>query len=788
MQNKHALQVLQLPAVLRHVAGFASSEPGREAVRSLEPSAMRARVRDELERVDEMVRLLERSGDWAPPPIPAVRGALRKLRVEGSVWEGPALRDCGVLLASARTARAVIGQEGDRYPLLAALAEPLVSMKEEESAIGRVVDEAGDVRDDASRELAGIRRELRGMRGRIVQKLEEYMGGLSDRARVADASVTVRDGRFVVPVRRVARGEIDGVVHDESATGATLFVEPQVALQLMNRFRELEREEAREVLRILREATDRLRPHAAALLASLDVLIALDSLYARARYARRVDGHAPELLETGVREYEVVHGRHPLLLAAGEPVVPFDLRMEPGERTLIVSGPNTGGKTVLLKAIGLLSLMTQAGVIPPVGPGSRLPVFRDVFADIGDEQSIEASLSTFSAHLRNLREILDEADAESLVLIDEIGSGTDPSEGGALARSILLEVNGRETFTVATSHLGQLKLLAGEASGVVNASLQFDAEALAPTYRLVKGVPGRSYGLAIARRLGFPEAVLDRAEADVPEGERDVGQLLVELEQKERQTAEALEELESMRGEVVRLRDELEERRAAVERRETDAERRARQQARDLLLDARQEVESAIRDLRAAAGSGANEAAFEEAASVARRRVEAAARRQSERTPAPRRAAAPAPDVEEGATVRIAATGAVGTVVEIRDGRAFVETGGLRLDVPLDGLEAAEPEREARRDRGGWTGPSPDASHEVDLRGLRADEIRGRLLPALDAAHQADLRSLRIIHGKGTGALREVVAELLGDDARVTDFRAGRLGEGGTGVTVAELR
>ncbi|HEX6938009.1 MAG TPA: endonuclease MutS2 [Longimicrobiales bacterium] len=788
--NRHALLVLQYPEALDLVAGFAATPLGAEAVRALEPSDSPAWVEAELRAVDQMVGFVLRSEGWLAAPIPDLREALRRLGVAGSVWDGPTLRDAAALMLSARTSRRAILQHTEDYPLLAEVAGRLAKLEAEEQAIRRAIDDAGAVRDDASKELARLRREIRGARARIVERLEAFIASLPERVRVADASISIRDGRYVIPVRREGRGEVGGIVHDESATGGTLFVEPPIAIEMMNRLRELELDESREVQRILRELTDRIRPHREALQASLEALVALDSLYARARYALEHNGRRPALLPAGSREYVVVQGYHPLLRAGPDPVVPFDLALEPGERTFLVSGPNTGGKTVLLKAIGLISAMAQSGIIPPIGEGSRLPIFRDIFADIGDEQSIEASLSTFSAHLKNLREIVEEAGAESLVLIDEIGSGTDPAEGGALAQAILVELTRRGTFTVATTHLGQLKLLAGEEPGVVNASLQFDSRELRPTYRLQKGVPGRSYGLAIARRLGFPDSVLEMAESYVPRGEREVGQLLLELEEKERALAESLAAAEAARAEALELRRRVEEREHAVRKRERDAERRARQQARDLLLEARAQVEAAIREVREAASTAVD---LDEAARRARRRVEEAARRQAERTPEAGvldHAGARAAPLEVGSRVRIVATGATGRIVELRDGRATVETGGLRLQVPAAGLEPL-PE-EARRDEPkpratGWSAPEVHASPEVDLRGLRVEEVEGRLVSALDAAILADLPWLRIIHGKGTGAVRERVTELLRDYPQVRSYRLGEPREGGAGVTIAEL-
>ena len=787
--NRHALAVVQFPDALDVVASHAASDLGGRAVRALSPSDSPPLINEELQRVDQMVALRQRAQDWHLGPIPDVFPALQLLALAGSTLPAPVLRDVGTLLRSSRLAHAALRTRARDLELLHRIGDRLLSAERVEETLRAAIGDDGEVRDSASRELARIRRELRTGRSRIVERLERFSAGLPERFQVTDASVSLREGRYVISIRREGRAEVGGIVHDESATGSTLFVEPPLAIELMNQLRELELAEAREVQRILRELTDQLRPQQAALVESLQALVELDSLAARAGYALHVAGHRPQVLGSGEREYRVVNGRHPLLLASGEQaVVPFDLEFENTERTLLVSGPNTGGKTVLLKAVGLLSALAQAGVIPPVGAGTRLPAFADMFADIGDEQSIAASLSTFSAHLRNLREVLDHADARSLVLIDEIGSGTDPVEGSALADAVLRELTRRGALTVATTHLGQLKLLAGEEPGVVNASLQFDAAALQPTYRLLKGIPGRSYGLAIARRLGFPEPLLARAEGSIGSVERDASHLLVELEHKDRELAGALSAAESARREAEALRGALEAREQAVRQRERTAERRARQQARDLLLQARQEVESAIRAVREAAATG-ERSAVEQAAKEARRRIEEQAQLQEQRAPREQPATAAGP-VAVGSWVRIAASGAEGSVVELRDGRAVVEVSGVRLQVSAQGLMATSPPQgnAARPPRGVWNAPDLEVSPEVDLRGLHVDELIPKLQQAIDGAVQADLQSLRIIHGKGTGAAREAVAELVRADARVVSFRPGRMGEGGAGVTIVELR
>lgn len=790
--NPHALSVLEFSEALDVVAGHAASGLGAQAVRDLQPSAEPAVVRERLATVAEGIRLVGGESGWAMPDIPDLAEPLARLALPGYGWDGPTLRAAGVLLSACRTTRSTLLPRREDLPRLAGSAEVLADLPHLISLIERSISEEGSVRDDASPELSRLRRAINGARSKIVQRLTEYASGLPAHFQVPDASISVREGRYVVPIRREGRSEVGGIVHGESQTGATLFVEPPVAIEMMNRLRELESDEAREVHRILTELTEQLRPHAAAMRASLGALVALDSIYARARYAVRVDGEVPEVSRAGEGSLAIVQGRHPLLLAKGEPVVPFDLRMDEGESTLIISGPNTGGKTVLLKAIGLLSLMTQAGIVPPVGAGSRLLLFTDAYADIGDEQSIEASLSTFSAHLRNLRETLDNADARSLVLIDEIGSGTDPVEGAALAQAILLELTRRGAITVATTHLGALKLLATENSRIVNASLQFDAERLQPTYRLLKGVPGRSFGLAIARRLGMSPDILAEAEAALPEGERDVGKLLLELEAKEQRVTRLEAELEAELRRNRALTETLEARERELVRREKDSERRSRQQARDLLLQSRAEVEAAIQQVREVA----DQTALEEAARIARRRVEEAARRQRERTPTETRKPASAArllPLEPGGRVRIESLGRTGTLLEIRDSKAVVDAGGMRVQLPLDDLVALPPgdatkeTRRSGRAAGGRFDADLDASPEVDLRGLRIDELEIRLGRALDNALVAGLPSFRIIHGKGTGALRAQVQTLLQADPRIASFRPGDRFEGGTGVTVVEF-
>ena len=792
--NKHALAVLEFPEVLDLVAERASSELGAARVRALEPTVDAEWVRAEHARVSAVRDAIAGDDAWHPEAVPDVSAPLAKLRVAGSVLAPAELAALAVLLRSARLTRDAIARS--EIALLAPIAAALVQAPAEESVLSKAIDENGEVSDAASPALRKIRRERASAQSGLVKMLEKVLAKLDDAVRVPDMSVTVRNGRYVIPVRREGRGALGGIVHDESATRGTLFIEPPAAVELGNRIRELEADERREIERVLAELTERVRPLRESMLASLEALVTLDALYARARFA---DAFAcvPAAFVPAREGFAIHGGRHPLLAARSGAVVPFDLAMDAPERTLLLSGPNTGGKTVLLKALGLTSAMAQAGIPPAVGAESRVPVFDEIFADIGDEQSIAASLSTFSAHLKNVGEILERATADSLALIDELGSGTDPAEGAALGAAVLEQLTARGTRTAATTHLGALKLLATEQPGVVNASLQFDEQRLEPTYRLLKGVPGRSYGLGIARRLALPESILARAEERRSAKEQDVEALLADLERRSAELAEREREAKDAHERAAARIADVTDRERAVRGTERELERRSREEARRLLLDARKEVEQVVRELRQA---GANE----EAARAARRRIEELASAQAAELESLEHEEE-APDVSESVAADVSGAalapgdavsvetlaGRVGTVLSLRDEEAVVAIGAMKLRVPARTLRrTARAAAHAGASDVPQYGAVPDevVQTEVDLRGMRVDEMESALIAALDAAIRADLAELRIIHGKGTGALREHAAQMLRNDGRVASFRLGAWNEGGAGVTVAALK
>ena len=794
-QTADALETIEFGSVLELVAAHTVGPLGAQRVLSRWPTDDTVWIQEELLRVGEVAALFRRGDGLLSEPIPDVTRAVSRLRIEGSVLDGAELAGLQRVLTAARLIHADLRRIAEMAPHTSRLSSD-VPDKAIERRLEQSVDPEGNLLDTASPQLASARREVQAARQRLLRRLDSLLRSLDAGAASSDASVTVRGGRYVIPVRRDSRSRPAGIIHDESGSAGTLFIEPSETIELGNALREAQVEEERETLRVLRALTDMLRPELPLLRQAVEMCVAVDDLVARARYAVSTDGEVPEVVAAPA-PLRIVNGRHPLLLAGTEPVVPFDLDLAEQERTLLISGPNTGGKTVLLKAVGLAAALSASGIVPPVGPGSRLPVFHRFFADIGDRQSIAASLSTFSAHARMLRRVLEEADDGTLVLIDEIGSGTDPAEGAALAAAALVSLTRRGSLTLATTHLGSLKELAENTAGIINASLQFDSVSLSPTYRFLKGVPGRSYGLAIARRLGVAPDVLTDAESRIPDAERSLDALLAAVEEREQElrAAGSLQEertleLESLAARLATQQEAQASREAELKRREKEAEREGRKQARAYLLEARERVEEALGVARGAAE--------EAAAREARRLVEEGIREEGEALAAERGGGAAGQtnggieELEVGSRVRLQ-SGGIGEVVEIRsDERAVVSVGSMRVVTDSSTLTVLPQQETARRPRG----PAVDLSHraaddaaslEIDLRGMTGDEAEMATVAAVDAAVLSEQPFLRIIHGMGTGVVRDRVQRVVSKDRRVSRFSFAPRNQGGTGVTIVEF-
>jgi DNA mismatch repair protein MutS2 len=782
-----ALTALEFPSVLALVAERTVGPLGAAALLARRPGGDREWIERELGTVGEVLALLRDGERLEVLPVPDIRLVLARLRVDGSVLD---VSELELLLRTLRAGRELLVRLGPLEPscplLVAARVAPID--RDVERALERAIGPDGELLDGASPALAAARREVHQARDRVIDCLEGVRRQLEPSVSTGDASITMRNGRYVIPVRRDARRRPDGILHDESGSAGTLFIEPTVAIGPGNAFRSAIAAEEREALAVLRRLSALARPHADAIAALHAFAVDVDTVVARARWAMDCHADVPALLSAG-GSLRLCQARHPLLLARGVDVVPFELELHDDERTLLITGPNAGGKTVLLKTVALMPALAQAGIVPPVGPGTRLPIVHRWFIDIGDHQSINADLSTFSAHVAVLRTVLSESDTTSMVVLDEIGSGTDPAEGGALAMAALGSLTRRGALTVATTHLGSLKTLATTVPGVVNGSLQFDGATLSPTYRFVKGVPGRSYGLAIARRFGVDAAVLAAAERLVPDAERELDRLLADVERRrnaigddEARLAALAAGLQRREAAVAATEAQQAAREAELRRQDKEAARERARQARAYLLEARKRVEQAL--------AMARNASEQAAASEARRLVEEGIRAESRRAdenPGEDRGGAEGLAVGDAVTL---STGAAGEVVEVRsDDRVVVQVGAMRLvvthrsltrvDQPQPKPPVASPSGDARL---------PEAPSEIDLRGLRVDEAETVLAAAIDGAVLTEQPQLAIIHGMGTGALREAVRRQLAADRRVAHYEFAPRQQGGTGVTIAVLR
>jgi len=785
---EETLRVLEYDKIRQLLAGYTVTGPGRERALSLLPQLSAEAVAASLAAIGEISALM---ADQGSPPVGGscdLREPLRHLRAEGS-WL-PAEILLGVL-ASVEAADACrrYFTDRERAPLLGEMTAGLVSLRELGRSLRASIGPRGEILDSASFELGEIRHGILQLRGRIKRMLEDLLNSESLAGVFQERIITERGDRYVVPVRADHRGQLKGFVHDESASGQTLFLEPTSVLEQNNELQTLRREEKREEERILRRLSAAVRQQSEALRSNQDVLSRLDFFAAAGRFSQAVDGVAPRLAVEPVAELKAA--RHPLLhfhpdgTVRQEGAVPIDLLLGSGVEALVVSGPNTGGKTVALKTAGLLVLMVRSGLHVPCHPDSRVHPFGRVFADIGDEQSIEANLSTFSGHLVRIRRILEAADSDSLVLLDEIGTGTDPAEGGALALAVLDTLRGRGARTIVTTHLNLVKSYAHLRGGVENAAGEFDPVTLAPTYRLHYGIPGASSAFTIARRLGLPEEVLAAASRYLGEGEREGLEVLEELNQLRRQLARELEEARSLRRRAGEEREKRKNLLVELEERQRGILEKATRRGEVLVRDAERQVKSLLRQARQVAGSPAEEARI--AGEMRAVREEVAASR-----PAPKQVGVAPREVAAGEVLRVTALGVEATVVRQLGEEVELDLRGKKMRLPLAAVEQFSPRRFARQGPGRSvvSGRVERSRFEPRLLlvGKRVDEVLPLLDRFLDDALLHGLREVEVVHGAGEGILRRTVREFLGGHREVVAFHAGDVGRGGDNVTVVELR
>lgn len=814
-------------AVRTRIAELCISAAGREAVGGMTFMTDFAKVKSALDAVDEMVRASSSDGGFALGAIPDISEPLARSRAEGAFISA---EEFMLVAKSLATAASVVdffnndqetddsGQPAERpYSTLSGQADRIDPLRPLARDIERVIDQYGNVRDNASPALADIRRELSRISGTANAILRRVMARAVDEGLLeADAAPSVRDGRLVIPVPPMNKRKIQGIVHDQSASGKTYFIEPAEVVEINNRQRQLQLDEQREIVRILTALTSAMRPYVAALTSNGEILGWFDFVLAKARYAREVGGMMPVLHEGP--ELEWYHAEHPVLLLSlkskGKEIVPLDIRLTEKERILVISGPNAGGKSVCLKTVGIIQYMTQSGVLPPLYENSRVGMFEDIFIDIGDDQSILDDLSTYSSHLRNMRLFLKYGRGTSLMLIDEFGAGTEPQIGGAMAQAILGELNSKKMWGVVTTHFQNLKLFARDTEGLVNGSMLYDRQQLRPLFKLAIGSPGSSFALEIARTAGLPKEVIDNAREiagsdyvnldkyllDIARDRRYWENKRLDIKRKEKQLEQTLtgykEDAETLRAHrreiIAEAREEarkiIESSNASIERaireiREAQADKERTRQAREKLANDRQELSRRLADgkddnenklLRKAPGSKGKQTARKQ----------------------PSAGGAQAEPLKPGDFVKLDGGGTVGTILEISGNNAVCSFGMLKTTVKLQRLSRsmAKPASEAKsssflsrtttdslRDRQLSFRP------EIDVRGMRADEALQAVTYFIDDALQFQQSPVRILHGTGTGALRQALRRYLDTVPGVVSYADEDVRFGGAGITVVNL-
>lgn len=779
------LNKLEYDKIIALLVDQASSLLGKERAGQLRPYTRLEDANEAQQATWEAATVLRIKGSVPLGGIRDIRSAIQRARLHAMLSPSELLDVASTIFAGRRLKQFVLdAAEEESLEILRRLAEQIEGLRDVEGEITRCIDENGEVVDSASPELRSIRQEIRSLESRIRERLDQITRSSSYQKMLMENIVTIRGDRYVIPVKQEYRSVFGGIVHDQSASGATLFIEPEAVVGLNNKLREVRLQEEREVEKILLHLTNVVAEVVQALIGNVEALAELDFHFAKAQLSRRMKGSAPKLNDRGY--IHLKKARHPLIDA--NVVVPIDIELGREYTAIIVTGPNTGGKTVTLKTVGLLSLMAMSGLHIPAEEGSEMTVFSSVFADIGDEQSIEQNLSTFSSHMTNIIGILREMDEHSLVLFDELGAGTDPTEGAALAMAIIDHVIQKGARLIATTHYSELKAYAYDRPGVINASVEFDVETLRPTYRLLVGVPGRSNAFAIAQRLGLDPAIIHEARQAISAEENQVDRMIASLERNTKSAERERQEAEALRREAEELRRQLEEERNRFALEKNKLLEQAEEEARLAVQMAKEEAERIIRELRQLRAEGVE--IKEHLLIDARKRLDnAVLELDKEKVKKPK--AVRAAQVKEGDEVLVVSFGQKGTVLEkITDEEYLVQIGIMKMKVKRNDMNVLGPSNQKPAVTVSTvkkTSPR-NVRMELDLRGFRVEDGLQEIDQYLDEVLLAGLHTVSIIHGHGTGAMRKAVHEYLRNHRHVKSFRLGGQGEGGVGATIVELK
>lgn len=787
MIAERALKTLEFYKIRDEVARYCTSSLGKNHIDKLVPSVEIQEVEQLLAEMDEAAQVLRVKNNVPMGGIFDVRMHARRAQIGGALSPVELMEVSSTIRASRilRQFFEAIREEGDiQIPLFLEKKESMPILTQLEHDINACIDDNGGVLDSASSALRSIRQQLRSQESRVRERLESLVRGKNAAKMLSDTIVTIRNDRFVIPVKQEYRSHYGGIIHDQSSSGQTLFIEPDAVVQANNEVRRLKMKEKEEIDRILQMLSAQVQEVAHDIFVMVEVLGEIDMIFAKAKYGSANKCSKPAMNTEGY--INLKKARHPLI--PKDEVVANDIEFGREITAIVITGPNTGGKTVTLKTVGLCTLMAQAGLPVPALDGSELAVFDQIFADIGDEQSIEQSLSTFSSHMVNIVDILTKFDENSLVIFDELGAGTDPQEGAALAISLLDEVHGRGARVIATTHYPELKAYGYNRPGVANASVEFNVETLSPTYRLLIGVPGRSNAFEISKRLGLPEHIITHAQSFTGTDSRQVDSMIASLEKSRRESEEDAERSSEILKESEKLKEELAAQLKQYEQKKEQLEEKAREKARKIVDQARAEAEEVISDLR--------KMQLNQQGSIKEHQLIEAKKRLEGAAPENRILKKAAKDkqrevkLKPNDEVKVISFGQKGTLVEkVSDKEWIVQIGILKMKLPESDLSYTKPEKEKEtrtmatlKDRDSYV------KLELDLRGERYEDALARVEKYIDDALLSNYHQVSIIHGKGTGALRQGVQQYLKKHPRVKSYRFGEAGEGGSGVTVAELK
>lgn len=785
--DKKSMATLEYAKIINQLSEFTVSELGKTQIKNIQPSKSRPEVIEWLEETDDAVKLYRLKGGMPLGTFYDVRPHLKRMEI-GAVLSGQELIQVGQLLKGVREIFEFyqeLKEEEIELSQLYSISDEIIVLSNLERKIYATLTESGTVVDDASAKLKSTRTSIRQTESDIRDKLNSIVRG-SQAKYLTDNIITMRNDRYVIPVKADSRNVFGGVVHAQSSSGQTLYVEPQSVLDLNNRLKRLQSEEKHEIERILVELSQEIVPHTEEIITNLEILTKMDVLQAKALYAREIKATRP--LVHSENYIQLFGARHPLI--PEEEVVPNDIKLGDLYKTVVVTGPNTGGKTVILKTLGLLQLMGQSGLYLPVEEESTIGVFNHILSDIGDEQSIEQSLSTFSSHMTTIVSILETLDENSLVLLDELGAGTDPQEGAALAISILDTIGSIGSSAMITSHYPELKLYGYNRPETMNASMEFNIDTLEPTYKFKMGIPGRSNAFEIARRLGMNNEVIDVARSLMSSESQSVDEMISDLDAKQKEAEETSTDLRRRLADAEKLHKELTEAHEAYEKEKENLRTKAQEEANKIVESTKRKADNIIADLRQKQLDAENAPAIKEHEFIDAQSQLLGLRQEKESLQQNKvlQREKDKRTLKEGQTVTVHSLGQTGTLVEKIDDEWVVQMGMLKMRLPEDDLTVSEAEKEKEPTKSTYYGSTSSVRPELDLRGERVEAALSKLDQYIDQALLANYKKVTIIHGHGTGAVRAAVQEALSKHSRVNSYQTAPANQGGTGATIVSFK